>query len=225
MSDEHKPGSGADDANLEPGVGVEISEEALQAIFSDIDMDDDQKKELAEKFKAENLSAYNKATGKTFKSWDDAVKSRREAEKRLTERGRKPTEETKEEEGTDKRPTQAGETKISPVIKNLFFNANPEAAEVWSEVEAAAKDTKKDPFELYDGSSYFKSEAKARFEVKKSEAEAKNKIDAPSNLITGSGVAFENIDLENPDHLKWLRAKPERRTQYKDWILKESLKR
>lgn len=227
MSDEHKPGSGGDDPNHENGVGVGISEEALQAIFSEVDMDDDQKKALTEKIQGETLAAYNKANGKNFKSWDEAIKSRREAEKALTEQGRKPKEEAKPGDEPDKRSTAeaAGETKISPVIKNLYFKNFPEAAEIWSEVEQAAKDTGKDPFELYESSKYFQGEAKARYEVKQSENAAKHKIETPSGLITGGNIDFKNIDLSNPAHLKWLKEKPERRDAYNAWILKESFKR
>jgi len=225
MSDELKPGEGGQTPNLDAGDDAEISEDTLDAIFGDHDLDTDQKKELAKNFREKELEQFNKASGKNFKTWSQAIKSMKEAEKRLTDVGRKPKEDEKDEV-TDKRPTPvAGETKISPVIKNLYFGQFPEAAEIWSEVEEAAKNTNKDPFELYESSTYFKGEAKARYEIKRSENEARNRVETPSNLISGGAIAFDKIDLKNPEHLKWLKTKPERRTQYNEWILKDSLKR
>ncbi len=112
---------------------------------------------------------------------------------------------------TKSQPREAKVETGSSVIKNLYFNANPEAKEIWSEVEKTAKQVGKDPFDLYESSSYFKGEAKARAEAKRVDEENKAKISKPS-----SDVAFaKNIEsvkeedlhkLKPAEKVKWIEA-------------------
>lgn len=84
----------------------------------------------------------------------------------------------------------------SSVIKNLYFKANPEAQEIWSEVEKTAKQVGKDPFDLYESSAYFKGEAKLRAEAKKADEENKAKISKPSS---GTGPKAVDITAVKPE--------------------------
>ena len=77
--------------------------------------------------------------------------------------------EKKPEQDKPKDEPTVVETVTNPVIKNLYFKANPEAQEIWDEVTNEATKLGKDPFELYEGSAYFKGEAKARSEAKAEE--------------------------------------------------------
>lgn len=151
-------------------------------------------------------------------SSEDAPVSRKEyenlkkgAQKLATELGRLKKEGVK--------PTES-EVKPEPssVIKNLYFKANPEAVEIWDEVEKEAKNLGKDPFDLYEGSSYFKGEAKARAEVKAEEEENKAKIARPSSLTGKTGISFDKIDLNNSDHIKYLKENPKRKEEYNEWL-------
>jgi hypothetical protein len=104
---------------------------------------------------------------------------------------------------------------VNPVLKSLYFKQNPEAQEVWEEVVREAKSLGKDPFALYEGSSYFKGEAKARFSEKSEQVENKNKLQAPSsNASFGSNMeAIYRMDdesqaaairsMSSKDYTKW----------------------
>jgi hypothetical protein len=99
----------------------------------------------------------------------------------------------------------------NPVIKNLYFKANPEAPEIWDEVTNEAKKLGKDPFELYEGSAYFKGEAKARAEAKAEEEKSKSKVNKPSSEVDFSkniaSVKEEDIDSLTPKQkVEWIRA-------------------
>jgi hypothetical protein len=116
-------------------------------------------------------------------------------------------------EGDDKAPTTT-----NAVMRSLYFKSNPEAETVWKQVEQEAGKLNRDPFELYEGSAYFKGEAKTLFEQKNVEKENASKVGVPSSLVKGGKLSYEKIDLEKPDHIKWLKEKPERITEYNEWI-------
>jgi hypothetical protein len=120
---------------------------------------------------------------------------------------------------TEGAKVQESTSGINPVVKNLYFNANPEAREIWEDVEKEAKNLGKDPFDLYENSSYFKGEAKARFAEKSEREENKGKLTKPSGGAYGSTsrIPFESIDLENPEHAKYLRNNPKIRAEYSKW--------
>lgn len=82
---------------------------------------------------------------------------------------------------------------ISPVIKNLYFKSNPEAKLVWTEVEKEAALLKKDPFELYESSSYLRGEAKAKAEANRIDEENKIKVHKPNNGVSLSKNEFANV--------------------------------
>lgn len=121
----------------------------------------------------------------------------------------------KEEKKTEKPTTVPSGT--SPVLKALYLKQNPEAQEVWDEVEKEAAALKKDPFELYESSSYFKGEAKAKAEAKRVEEESKSKIAKPSS-DTGSSskVDLSKVKPEDVEKLKpsqkmdWIKAQAEK---------------
>lgn len=177
-----------------PDTGSESTEasEDLESLFAD-DSQEDSQEDPQDKIKSleEKLVRIEKGVSKYF-----------------SEKGR----ETKSE------PKMAIAGGTSSVIKNLYFNANPEAREIWQEVEQAAKQLGKDPFDLYESSAYFKGEAKSRAEAKKVEDEAKSKVNKPSS---GTGSKPTDISAVKPEEvaklppaqkIEWLReqAKKER---------------
>lgn len=129
--------------------------------------------------------------------------------KYFSEQGRKQKEVVKQPEKKEEgQPTP----QVNPVLKTLYFDKFPETKEVWAEVEKEAKLLNKDPFELYESSSYFKGEAKARFNAKTEEEANKSKIDKPANGAAPSKVDINNTKPEDVKNLKpeqkveWLRA-------------------
>lgn len=136
----------------------------------------------------------------------------------FSEKNKKKTEvkpeEKKPEESTTTQPQQVA---VSPVIQNLYFKQNPEAKEVWDEVVKEAKALNKDPFELYESSSYFQGEAKAKAEAKRVEEESKSKINKPSSgtgsssKIDLSKVKPEDVDKLNPSQKsEWIKIQAEK---------------
>lgn len=147
-------------------------------------------------------------------SQEDAPVSREEfnrlmkgVQKLASEKGReaKAAVETKTE-------TTSSSSTVSSVIQNLYFNQNPEAKEVWNEVVETAKQLKQDPFELYESSSYFKGEAKAKAETRRVSEENRSKISKPSNGSAPtrrdvSSVKPEDIGSLSPsEKVSWLEA-------------------
>lgn len=121
---------------------------------------------------------------------------------------------TKVEKKEEVKATQVA-SDVNPVLKSLYFKQNPEAQEIWEEVEREAKNLGKDPFALYESSSYFKGEAKARFSEKSEQAENKSKIQAPSSQANfgGNMEAIYKLDdeaqatairnMSSKDYAKW----------------------
>lgn len=147
------------------------------------------------------LRQWNKLTGRNDKSIESVKKQEAEARKLASQIGRKKVET----------PTQE-KPEIHPVMRNLYFRENPEAQIIWETVEAEAKNLGKDPFELYEGSSYLRGEAKAKFEMRKAEEEAKLKVDKPTagsgdSSIDVSAVKAEDVSKLKPsEKIAWLRA-------------------
>lgn len=87
------------------------------------------------------------------------------------------------------------------VLKNLYFKANPEAQIIWDEVVREAKALGRDPYELYEGSSYLKGEAKARTEAKAEEERNKAKVEKPSTQTDSSPEDISKIKAEDVQKL------------------------
>lgn len=141
--------------------------------------------------------------------------------KAFSEQGRKATPKDEDEpkpKAKEKPNDEKGKTTVSPVLKSLYFKSNPEAETVWNTVEAEAEALGKDPFELYESSVFFKGEAKALFEKKVADENAKSNIAMPSTLVKGGKFSFDKVDLDNPDHVKWVNEKPERVDEYNQWL-------
>ncbi|MBK9482673.1 MAG: hypothetical protein IPO02_11995 [Bacteroidetes bacterium] len=81
----------------------------------------------------------------------------------------------------------------NPILKSLYLKANPDAAIIWDEVEKEAKLLGKDPYSLYESSSYFKGEAKARAEAKSREETNKNKVKSPTSQMVNGNVDYSNV--------------------------------
>jgi hypothetical protein len=138
---------------------------------------------------------------------EDAPVTRKELErlekgiqKLATNMGRQKVEETK---GVAKEEPQS-------VMKSLYFKANPEAQEIWDEVTNEATKLGRDPFELYEGSAYFKGEAKARAEAKAEEEKSKSKVNKPSSDVDFSknigSIKEEDIDKLTPKQkIEWVK--------------------
>lgn len=101
---------------------------------------------------------------------------------------------------------------VHPVLLNMYFKQNPEVQEVWDEVKKEADKLGRDPFELYENSSYFKGEAKSRFETKAEREANKQKINPPKSG-TNSSAKFdvsktkaEDVSSLTPSQkMEWIR--------------------
>lgn len=170
----------------------EDTSDDLNDIFSDIDEDADDVDTLKEKIARLEKGIQKLATQKG--------QEKKEVKETVVEK--------KEEEI---------ESGASPVLKNLYIKSNPEAEMVWDEVEKEAKALGKDPFELYESSSYFKGEAKSRYDAKTEEETNKSKIDKPSGYTGGSKkfdpskVAAEDVvNLKPHEKAAWISLQAER---------------
>lgn len=217
MSEEFKPGSGEPDSNRQ-GDDQDDSVELSELIDS-----------LDSETQTAVLEVVNKATKKDFKGIDGLVKSLREGDKLGIELGqlRKQLKDKPNKPDEDKQPPKKdGEPEpkkeapsvISPVIKGIYFKQNPEVEHVWEEVLQAAKDTGRDPFEVYEGSRYFQGEAKARAEAKAKDESNAGKVTVPGTKPGSGEISYAEIDLDNPDHVKWLRGKEGRLEKYNEWL-------
>lgn len=162
-----------------PQAGSE-SDTDLEEVISELFPEDNEEK------KEEFLAQINKIEGRNYKSIDDYAKTVKERQKAFSEQGRK-EKEVKE--------VKDAPQKVSPVIKSLYFKANPEAQTVWDEVVEAAKD--KDPFELYESSKYFQKEAQTRYAEAQEKDKNGKKVSKPSQKI--SGIAGEYEELSEAD--------------------------
>jgi hypothetical protein len=151
-----------------------------------------------------------------FKSDDDSQEELEDSEKvkKLEERlgniekGVKKffSENDRKQKETEKQPEPQKEASATPavhsVLKTLYFDKHPEAQDYWEQVEKEAKLLGRDPFELYESSTYLKGEAKARHDAKIEEETNKKKIDTPSN---GTGTPKKNISDVKPEDVEKLK--------------------
>ena len=216
MSEEFKPGSGEQDSNRQGDAqddSVELSE-LIETL-------DSETQEAV-------LEVVNKATKKDFKGIDGLVKSLREGDKlgielgqlrkQLKDKPDKSDADKQSPKGDEQEPKKEAPSVISPVIKGIYFKQNPEVEHVWDEVLEAAKDTGRDPFEVYESSRYFQGEAKARAEAKAKDQSNLDKVTPPGTKPGSGEISYAEIDLENPEHVKWLKGKDGRLEKYNEWL-------
>lgn len=194
MSDENL--NQDEEAKATPDAGSE-SEDALDEIFKS---DDDSQEELEDSEKVKKLE-------ERLGNIEKGVK------KFFSENGRKQKEAEKQPETqkeVDSKPA------VHSVLKSLYFDKHPEAQEYWGEVEKEAKLLGKDPFELYESSSFLRGEAKARHDAKIEEETNKAKIEKPS-----SGVVSKKEDISNvkPEDVEKLTP-----SQKIEWVKKQAEK-
>jgi hypothetical protein len=189
MSDENL--NPQEEVDTTPAEGSE-SEDALEELFKS---DDDSQDELEDSEKVKKLE-------ERLGNIEKGVK------KYFSEQGRK-KEEPKQEKREDIPQTNS-------VLRTLYFDKFPETKEVWEEVEKEAKLLGKDPFELYESSSYFKGEAKARHNAKIEEEENKSRIAKPSSGTAPSKIELSSVKPEDVANLKpsqkmdWIRMQAEK---------------
>jgi hypothetical protein len=131
--------------------------------------------------------------------------------KLATERGR---EKKEQKERPTEEKVEKTESNVNPVLKSLYFKANPEAQEIWDEVEKDARLLGKDPFVLYESSAYYKGEAKARAEAKAEEEKNKAKVNKPSSEV---GFKADFSKIKTVEDYKKLT--PKEREEYNKWRL------
>lgn len=190
-----------EEATATPPLGTESDDASeFEKLFAD-DSEEDEGKSEVEVLKSK-IDRMQKGMSKFF-----------------SEQGRKKAETPAPAARKDETTTDGVQPGENPVLKALYLKANPEAEEVWDEVTAEAKKLGKDPFTLYEGSAYFKGEAKARAEAKATSEDSKKRIAGPSAVVGNDGsISFGKIDLDNPSHTKWLNESPERVAKYNDWL-------
>jgi len=159
------------------------------------------------------LAEYNKRVGKNYKSWDDVAKREKEADKAFAK-----GEHKKESEKREEKPVRYDDE----VVEELLLTKHPEAEHVLDDLREEAKRQGKSVLKLFRDSKYYQGEAKAIAEAKKVEDGAKSKIGLPSSGTGGGEFSMKDIDLDNPDHVKWLNAKPERVEKFNNWMAQKS---
>ena len=137
---------------------------------------------------------------------DKITRIEKGVKKLATDKGRE-----QKEKPTEERVEEKVETGVNPVLKSLYFKANPEAQDIWDEVEKDAKELGKDPFVLYEGSAYYKGEAKTRAEAKAKEEESRKKVNIPSSDTDFSkdvsSIKEDEVHRLTPaQKVKWLEA-------------------
>jgi len=148
------------------------------------------------------LKRWNEMTGRNDKSIEAVRKQEAEARKLAAKLGKQEVPAKKAEAPS-----------VHPVMRSLYFEKHPEVADYWETVEKEADALGKDPFELYESSSFLQGEAKSRYETKKADEEAKTKISKPSE---GAGDGSRDLNsvsdgevssLTPAEKLKWLKLK------------------
>jgi len=160
-----------------------------------------------------------------FEESDDSDKttvSREEYEKLLKGTQKLATELgnlKKQKVETKKKDEVVVEKQQPQFAEELLTIKYPEAEFVMEEIQEEAKRTGKDVLSIFKSSAFLKNESKARAEQKKVEEENKSRIDSPSSL-TGSKInlKYEQVDLSNPQHVKWINEKQERRDAYAKYL-------
>lgn len=186
--------------------------------------------ELEDKSNPADGSESDEALDDLFKSDDDSQDDLEDAEKvkKLEERlgniekGVKKffSENGRKQKVIEKQPESQKEAPATPavhsVLKSLYFDKHPEAKDYWEQVEAEAKLLGKDPFELYESSSFLKGEAKARHDAKIEEETNKAKIEKPSSGVVSkkddiSSVKPEDVDKLTPaQKIEWVKKQAEK---------------
>lgn len=156
------------------------------------DGDDEEEEEdeddLDDEASKKSLAAYNKRVGKDYKSWDDVAKSEKERDKALAEGGR----QRKKEAGDSKLKTP-----VSATEERLLKLEDPNAVLVLDELKEDAKSSGKSILELWDKSSYYKKEAKARADAKAEEEKSKKDIGTPSRKLGKQGkVDYSTVQTD-----------------------------
>lgn len=171
--------------------------------------------EDAEALSPEALQEYNKRVGKNYKSWDDVGKREKEADIAFAQGKGK----------VEKKPAPKPKTSSidTEVVEELLLTKHPEAEHVMDDLRETAELKGVSILKLFRESKYFQGEAKALADAKKVEEEAKDQISNPSSG-TGGGkgnkIAFSKVDLNNPEHVKWINSDPKIRASYNDWRVK-----
>jgi len=133
------------------------------------------------------------------------------------------------EKGIKKLASQMGRQKSTPptaertpsyLEEEVLLARYPEAQNVMEEIKTISQETGKSPLELFRESSFLQNEARARAEQKKKEEENKAKLNAPSSSLTDGSISFDEIDLSNKEHVKWLWKKEGRVDAYNQWLKK-----
>jgi len=178
------------------------------------DLEDEE--EEGDEVETEALKKINEASGKNFKTIDQVSKSLKDADAKIAELGQ---EKPKDKEAKPKPPVASQKEDIPTYVEELLTLKYPEAELVLDELKEEASRTGKDLMTIFKGSTYFQNEAKARQTAKQDEEEAGNKVGTPSAIVVGKGtVNFEKIDLGNPQHIQWLKAKDGRMEAYNEWL-------
>lgn len=188
-----------EEVTTNPQEGSE-SEESEQSNVSD-DSNKSDEPDFDELFEEKEAPEGETLEEKFQRQEEELAKIKKGVAKFFSDQGRKKKEEAK------KAPTD--------VIKSLYFNAHPEAKEVWDMVEADAKELKKDPFELYETREGYKLEAKALLQKKAEEEKTKSKILKPSNRPDLqkklSDIKPEEVsNLKPGDKMKWIKMMAEK---------------
>jgi hypothetical protein len=144
------------------------------------------------------LDEYNRRTGKNFKSWDDVVKSTKEADKLFSK-------------GIHKE-----QPKVVDDVSELFFTTTPQAELVKDDLEKVSKLHGGSILKAWREEKWLQEKATLLSKEREEERENLSKIGRPSPGKSAS-MNFSQVDLSNPEHVKWLNSKEGRRKEYLGW--------
>jgi len=149
------------------------------------------------------LTEYNQRVGKNYKSWDEVEKSEKERDKEFVKKG------------TQKQASVVDED----LAEEVLLTKHPEAEAKIEEIREQAKLMGVSVLKLFRESTYYQNECKAIAAAKKSEEETKAKIGSPTGATgAGGSLKFSQVDLDNPDHVKWVNATEERSQKFQEWM-------
>jgi hypothetical protein len=181
-----------------------LDEREEEDIFDETDTSNDSEGDAPEADSSEvALSEYNQRTGKSFKSWDDVVKSTKEADK-LFARGEHKTKDV---------PVQTNDDLVE-----MFYEQNPQAELVKDKLEKFAQ-IHGSVIKAWRNEPILKEMASKIAEEKKQVEDNKSKIEKPSAGVSSQKINLAKVKPEDAvkltaeQKIEWVRIQASREAQ------------
>lgn len=198
---------------------LHLDEEAIKATPHDGSGSEDD--EFAKLFEVEEAPEGESLEEMVKRQGEVIARMQKGIAKAFSEKGKK---ESKENEQPEKKSEQKSDD--SSDLEILFFEQRPEASLVSDDLKRVAKAQGISILQAWKNETWLHDKAKALASEKSEEEKNRGKIHSPSGT-TGSmtGMSFEKVDLENPEHVKWLNSKGGRRAEFSKWFATNGLRK